>query len=168
MSRRLLRHPLGWLATGLGSGLAPVAPGTAGSIASLIPAWYLLDQPLLWLLLWCLLLPLGVWSGGWANRQLNSHDSGCIVIDEWAGQWLTLLPSVWLWPNWFALPQHAIAGFLLALVLFRVTDIVKPWPASWADGKVHGGLGVMLDDLLAAVWSAILMLICLWLWQTYR
>lgn len=75
-------------------------------------------------------------------RLSNSHDPGPVVIDEVAGQWLTLalVPPDWLY-------------YVLGFALFRLADIFKPWPASWADKKVDGGLGVMLDDVLAAVYS---------------
>lgn len=156
----LLSHPHGWIATGFGSGLSPRAPGTAGSLAALLPGWWLLQLPLPWFALSVLLVfALGCWSGQWVNRKLGAHDSGCIVIDEWVGMWITLAPlyllappagPLWLW-------------FALAFGLFRLTDILKPWPASWADRHVHGGLGVMLDDVFAAIWSALLFAAALWL-----
>jgi len=102
---------------------------------------------------------LGCWSGGWANRRLGQHDPGCIVIDEFFGQWLTLLPLLFLPTQGLARLGWLLAGF----VLFRIADIFKPWPASWADRNVHGGLGVMLDDGLAALWSgAALWLAIVW------
>lgn len=149
--RALLRHPWGWVATGLGSGLAPFAPGTFGTLAAMPLGWALLHSDP-WLHVAALLgvIVLGSLAAGWVNRRLALQDPGCIVIDEWAGLWLTLLPLWWLppqgplWPWW-----------LLAFGLFRLTDISKPWPASWADRHVKGGWGVMLDDLLAALWSAL-------------
>jgi phosphatidylglycerophosphatase A len=157
---QLLRHPLGLIATGFGSGLSPIMPGTTGSLAALLPAWWLLQLSWPWfLLVLTLVFILGCIAGAWVNNRLKLHDPGCIVIDEWVGMWITLAPlyvlkpsvgALWLW-------------FALAFVLFRITDIFKPWPASWADRAVHGGLGVMLDDVFAALWSALLFAAALWL-----
>lgn len=152
-TRQLLRHPLGWIASGAGSGLFPVAPGTAGSALALLPAWFLLPLGPAWYGLALLLcFGLGCWASGWADRVLARHDPGCIVIDEWFGQWLTLAPLLFLspvGPRW--------AWFALGFVLFRIADVLKPWPASWADEKVHGGFGVMLDDALAALYSMLVL-----------
>jgi phosphatidylglycerophosphatase A len=156
---QLLLHPLGLIATGFGSGLSPKMPGTTGSLAALLPAWWLLQLPLWWFAVVIVLtFVLGCIAGHWVNTRLKLHDPGCIVIDEWVGMWITLLPL-------YVLPPAAGALWLwiaLAFVLFRITDIFKPWPASWADRHVHGGLGVMLDDVLAAVWSALLFAAALW------
>lgn len=84
----------------------------------------------------------GVWLCGRTSRDLGVHDHGGIVWDEFAGFWLTMVaaPSGWGW---------IIAGFLL----FRLFDILKPWPISWLDRRVHGGLGIMLDDLVAGAFA---------------
>ena len=87
---------------------------------------------------------VGVWASGWFNRQSASRDSSIIVIDEVAGQWLAILPvavDLQLYP--------------VAFVLFRLLDILKPWPISWVDRRVHGGFGVMADDILAGVGAAL-------------
>ncbi|WP_374286825.1 phosphatidylglycerophosphatase A family protein [Pseudomonas fluvialis] len=135
------RNPWHFLAFGLGSGTLPKAPGTWGSLLGLAAV------PLLqWLPLWgyagVLLAAslLGIWLCGRVADDLGVHDHEGIVWDEFVGIWLTLFlaPSGWLW---------LCVGF----VLFRFFDILKPWPIGWADRHVEGGLGIMLDDLLAGL-----------------
>lgn len=144
---RLLRDPLHFLALGCGTGLAPVAPGTFGTLLA-IPLWFLLQGlPLAaYLLVLAILFFAGAWVAGRTARALGRHDHGAIVIDEVLGFLVTMTaaPQGWVW---------VLAGFLL----FRLFDIWKPWPISWADRRVHGGIGIMLDDLLAGVWA----LVCL-------
>ncbi|MDR1921264.1 MAG: phosphatidylglycerophosphatase A [Candidatus Adiutrix sp.] len=129
--------------TGLGLGLAPKAPGTFGT---------LLGLPLYWLLgglAWPLYLAavLAIFLIGWraaetAERDLGLHDAPQVVIDEAAGY----LTTMFLAP---ALPWAPLWGF----AFFRLFDILKPWPVSWADQKVPGGLGVMADDILAGLYA---------------
>jgi phosphatidylglycerophosphatase A len=143
-ARRLLRHPAGWLATGFGSGLAPRAPGTVGSLVALLPWWLWLRALPPWhyaLVLGCA-FALGVWAADRVIEQLGSPDPGVVVWDEFVGLWLALLlaPPGWAW---------MLAGF----ALFRLFDIWKPWPVRWADRAVHGGFGTMLDDLLAGAYA---------------
>ena len=144
--RALLSHPAGWVATALGAGLTPVAPGTAGSLVALLPWWFLLrDLPIGWYL--AVLVAgflLGVWACSVSDRRLGSHDQGALVWDEVIGMWITLLaaPASWWWVP---------VGF----GLFRLFDIWKPWPVRLADRRVHGGFGVMLDDVLAGVYALI-------------
>ena len=129
------------IASGAGSGLAPRAPGTFGSLAALLPWWGISALPVWAYLLVCAAaFGLGVWVSARLTREPGAEDPGWIVIDEWVGLWLALflLPAGWLW---------IVAGFLL----FRLFDIAKPWPVGWADRSVHGGLGVMLDDALAGL-----------------
>lgn len=144
----LLRHPLGWIACGFGSGLSPVVPGTAGSLAALLPWFALRELPLPWFAAALVLaFALGVWVCDWAVRAVKIADPGAVVWDEFVGQWIALAPLV-LWPYsdlWI------FAGF----VLFRLFDIAKPWPVSWADRRIPGGFGVMLDDVVAGVYAAI-------------
>ena len=153
--RILLSSPAGWLACGFGSGLAPVAQGTFGSLAALLP----------WLLLRRLPLPahvlallaafgIGVWACGAANRALQVADHRSIVWDEFVGQWVALLPLLVLVPaTGAALAWSMLAGF----ALFRLFDVWKPWPIGWLDRRVKGGLGVMVDDLLAGVFAAVVL-----------
>lgn len=138
-ARRLLVHPAGWIATGFGSGLVPVAPGTVGSLAALLPWWFLRGLSLpIWLALLVLAFGVGVWACGWAMRRLGVEDPGLVVWDEFVGLWIALLA---LPPGW----PFVVAGFLL----FRLFDVLKPWPIGWADRAIKGGLGTMLDDVLA-------------------
>ncbi|HEX4911125.1 MAG TPA: phosphatidylglycerophosphatase A [Permianibacter sp.] len=145
-----------WVAVGFGSGLAPKAPGTFGTLAALpvvSVAWWAL--PTLWYAV--LLLPLfvlGVIASERTARDFGIQDPGAIVIDEWAG----------LWAGALFLPFHWL-NVLLLFVLFRLFDIGKPWPVSWADRRVHGGLGIMLDDLLAGFMTCAVLQLG-WYWLT--
>ncbi|MDE2225179.1 MAG: phosphatidylglycerophosphatase A [Xanthomonadaceae bacterium] len=146
--RRLLSHPAGWIATALGAGLSPKAPGTAGSLVALLPWWFLLRglSPGVYLAVLVAGFLLGVWACDVSDRRLGMHDQGALVWDEVIGMWITLVavPLQWWW---------MIIGF----ALFRLFDIWKPWPVSWADRRVHGGLGVMLDDVAAGVYALIVL-----------
>jgi len=138
-------HAVHWLAFGFGSGLAPKAPGTAGSALAL-----LLFYPLsvagwpAYAAIVVISMSVGIWLCGRTARDLGVHDHPGIVWDEFVGLWLTLFlaPSGIWWP---------LAGFLL----FRLLDILKPWPIKWADGRVGGGLGIMLDDVIAGIMAAL-------------
>ena len=143
-----MRNPVLLLAFGFGSGLSPKAPGTFGSLAAL-PFFLLLGGlPLpLFLLVVGLVSVAGIWICGRAATLMGVHDHGGIVLDEFAGQWLTLLPLVPV-SNWsLATGLWVLLGF----ALFRLFDILKPWPIRWFDENVHGGLGIMVDDIAAAV-----------------
>ena len=139
----LLRRIACLVATGLGTGRLPKAPGTWGSLLALPLAWgadSTVGRP--WAMAGLLgLVILGTWA---SNAVLDGrHDPSEIVIDEVAGQWATLL----------AVPPDPLL-YGVGFVLFRVADITKPWPACWADQKVEGALGIMLDDLFAAAYAA--------------
>lgn len=137
----------GLLAFGFGSGLSPVAPGTAGSLAAMPLAIPLLFLPLpAALAMIAAAFAFGVWLCGRVGRRLGVHDHSGIVFDEFVGLWLVLVfvPAHWGW-------------WLAAFAVFRVFDAAKPWPIGWFDRRIHGGLGVMLDDLLAAGYSLALL-----------
>lgn len=138
---RLLRNPIHFLALGFGSGLAPVAPGTFGTLAAL-PVYYLLAQcsTTVYFSALAVAAVFGVAICGYTARALGVHDHPAIVWDEVVGYLITMAwaPAAWYW---------MAVGF----VLFRLFDILKPWPIRWADRRVHGGLGIMLDDVLAGV-----------------
>jgi phosphatidylglycerophosphatase A len=140
---RMLRNPLHLLSCGLGSGLSPRAPGTCGTLVA-VPLYLLLVQlPLLWYLLAVALAFIaGVFLCGYTSKALGVHDHGGIVWDEFVGYWITMIavPASWPW---------ILAGF----VLFRLFDIVKPWPVKVADAKMTGGFGIMFDDVLAGLYA---------------
>jgi phosphatidylglycerophosphatase A len=135
------RRPHHWLAYGFGSGLSPWAPGTAGTLAA-VPLYLLLRPlPLMWYLAVLLVFFLvGIWACGKTARELNAHDPSAIVWDEFLGYLVTMAaaPPGWIW-------------ILVGFALFRFFDILKPWPIRELDLRVRGGLGVILDDLLAGV-----------------
>lgn len=146
--RALTSSVAGWIACGFGSGLAPVAQGTFGSLAALLP-WLLLRHlslPLYGLVI-VLGFALGVWACNVAGRALGVDDHRSIVWDEFIGQWIALIPAL-LAPWW-----GVIAGF----ALFRLFDVWKPWPIGWLDRRLKGGLGVMVDDVVAGVFAAIVL-----------
>lgn len=150
--RVALATPTGFLAFGLGSGLSPKAPGTVGSLAALVFA-----VPLVALPLWIGFVVVvgaffvGIYLCGETATRLGVHDHGGIVWDEFVGMWLVLL-FVPFEPGWW----------LAALVLFRLFDIFKPWPIRWLDRKMGGGLGIMIDDVLAAVYALVPLLVLLY------
>lgn len=154
MNKPDLRDPLQLLAFGLGSGLAPKAPGTFGSLAALVffPLLALLSLPaFLGVVLVAALA--GIVICDHAAKALDVHDDGRIVWDEFAGQWLALTPLV---PT-LAWGATDLIWLLAGFGLFRLFDIIKPWPISHLDEKVHGGLGIMLDDLVAGVFAGLVL-----------
>lgn len=144
-SRLTMKNPWHLLATGFGSGLSPWMPGTVGSVAA-IPFWWLMSfLPLqLYSLAILLGISLGVYICHRTAKDMRVHDHGCIVWDEFIGMWITLMaiPVIeWQW---------IVAGF----VIFRILDIWKPWPIRWFDRNVQGGMGIMVDDIVAGIISA--------------
>lgn len=142
--KQLIRSPTLMLAFGFGSGLSPKAPGTMGTLAA-IPLWLLLAQlPLASYLMVVLVSAIiGVYICGAAAKTLGVHDHGGIVWDEFVGFWIAMaaLPVTW-------------TSVILGFVLFRLFDILKPWPISWLDKKVSGGFGIMIDDVIAGLAAA--------------
>lgn len=136
-----------FLGLGFGSGLAPKAPGTFGTLAA-IPLYLLLSSGgrALFLIGLVAILVAGIWICGEAARVLDSHDHPAIVWDEIAGFMVTM-----------AFVGDSIANILAGFILFRFFDIIKPWPIKWADQHVHGGMGIMLDDILAGVFAAVIL-----------
>ena len=164
----LLAHPANFIALGFGSGLSPIAPGTAGTLW----AWlaYLLLQPHLtamqmgWLIVLSALI--GWWACTVAAKNMRIADPGSIVWDEVVAFWLVL---------WLVMPA-GLWGQVVAFALFRFFDAVKPGPVGWADQLFHGmdantdsnawakaGFGIMLDDLVAA--GCTLLVIAVWRWM---
>jgi len=153
--KQILSDPILFMAFGFGSGLAKKAPGTFGTLAA-IPVYFLFAQTdsLIYSLLTLFVTVVGVRICGIAADKLGEHDFGGIVWDEIAGYLITM----WLVPlTW----QTIIAGF----ILFRFFDILKPWPIKWLDRHVHGGFGIMIDDVLAGVFAGALLLLAVdWGW----
>ena len=143
--KEILCNPIFLLAFGFGSGFAPKAPGTAGTLLAVLIHLILVNLPP-WIhgtIIFAAFF-IGIWICGRTAEYLGVHDHEGIVWDEFVGYWVMmfLVPSSWLWVSF---------GF----VLFRILDIFKPWPISVVDRQVGGGLGIMLDDLLAGVMGAV-------------
>jgi len=140
-----MKNPIHFLAFGFGSGLAPKAPGTFGTLAA-IPIYLLIAQQTLWIYLLITLIVsiAGIYICDKTSRDMGVHDHGGIVWDEIAGYLITMIAVPFSW-------TAVITGF----VLFRLFDILKPWPISWLDKKVGGGLGIMLDDIVAGLFALI-------------
>lgn len=156
--RSVFQHPLHFIAFGFGSGLLPKMPGTWGTLAA-IPLYLLIANYPLWLysLLTLLLIIFSIYISGVTARDIGVHDHPGIVIDEIVGFLLTMLalPVNWLWIS---------AGF----ILFRIFDIWKPWPIRWVDRQVKGGVGIVVDDLLAAVYAWLILQALLAAWVFYQ
>ena len=135
------RNPIHFLAFGLGIGAAPRAPGTFGTVAGLL-IYVLLPSMSVpaYLLFLALTFAFGVWLCGRTAADIGVHDHGGIVWDEFVGLWLTL----------FMAPP-GLVWLALGFLLFRVFDVLKPWPIAWCDKYVEGGLGIMIDDVLAGL-----------------
>ncbi|MDN3651659.1 phosphatidylglycerophosphatase A [Thalassotalea ponticola] len=142
-----LRHPVHFLALGFGTGLAPKAPGTVGTLAAL-PFILLLSQLSVnvYVIATVVMAIVGVWICAKASADAKVHDHGAIVWDEVVGYTITMaaIPVSW---------QSLLVGF----VIFRIFDIVKPWPISVIDKKIDGGFGIMLDDIVAGILALALM-----------
>ena len=144
------------LATWFGVGLLPKAPGTWGSFAALLMGYVIITCGGVALLVISIFLifTIGIWASNVTSNELELNDPSEIVIDEVVGQWIPLL----------IIPPSIIL-YILAFLLFRLFDIWKPWPISWADKQIKGGLGIMLDDVFAGIFAAVI----LWLSQiAYR
>jgi phosphatidylglycerophosphatase A len=142
-SRRwILASPLGLLATGFGAGFSPIAPGTAGSAVGVLLFWPLAGRPL-WMVgaAAVAVFLLGVAGATRVERHEGREDPGLVVVDEVVGMWVSLLALPFSW-------QTALAGF----VLFRVMDVVKPFPARRLE-DLPGGWGIMADDVMAGIYA---------------
>jgi phosphatidylglycerophosphatase A len=140
------------LATGFGLGYLPITPGSWASLGALPAAWAVVR-------IWGvsglaaavgLAFAVGWWAAATISKVCATEDPGTIVIDEIAGQWLVLMAA-----------HLDPLAYALALLLFRIFDIWKPWPVRWVDHHVKGGLGIMLDDLLAAVYATVSLFVLL-------
>lgn len=142
--RELIKRPVCFLGLGFGSGLAPKAPGTFGTIAA-IPIYLLMQNLSLmtYLVLTVIAFIVGIWICQKSADWLGKEDPSAVVWDEIVGYLVTMIaaPQGWQW---------VVLGF----ALFRFFDILKPWPISLADKELHGGFGIMFDDVIAGIFSA--------------
>lgn len=148
----LFRHPVHFLAFGLGSGLIRPAPGTWGTLLGLllyIPLAPLLANPWFALVFLIATFALGCHFCGKTARDLGIHDFGGIVWDEFVGIWLTLALAP---PALFA--HSPLLGYAAAFIAFRIFDILKPPPIRFFDRRIPGGFGIMLDDIIAALFAS--------------
>lgn len=143
LAKPTLSNPIHLLAFGFGSGCSPFAPGTMGTLMAVL---FYLPLSLLDVSYYAIAVVIislvGIWICDVAANDLKVHDHPGIVWDEFAGFFITMFaaPSGWLW---------IVVGF----ILFRLFDILKPWPISWLDSKVKGGFGIMIDDIIAGIFA---------------
>ena len=144
-NKAILANPIHLVAFGFGAGLSPKAPGSVGTIVAVLIYLVLPSMPpIIYAGLVLLSFFFGIWICGKTAEDLGVHDHGGIVWDEFVGYWITMFmaPSGLFW-------------VLLGFVFFRLLDIFKPWPIKWADKELAGGLGIMLDDVLAGIMGAL-------------
>jgi phosphatidylglycerophosphatase A len=138
------------IATWFGCGLSPFAPGTFGSLGALVPAILLVRyagwRPWYFAVLAVALTPLGIWAAGRRAIELGKEDPGSVVVDEVIGQWIALAGAASL--HW--------AGWIAAFALFRTFDIWKPPPVRQLE-RLHGGLGIVADDVMAGIYGALVL-----------
>ncbi len=152
ITKLILTNPVHLLSFGFGSGLSPKAPGTMGTLIA-IPLFLVMSKLTLtiYILIVIVIFGIGCWTSEKTAKALNVHDHPGIVIDEIAGYLITMImvPVTWYW-------------VLLGFLFFRLFDIWKPWPISIIDKQVKGGFGIMLDDVLAALYSLLSLHIVIW------
>lgn len=146
--RPSIANPAVLLATVFGIGWLPVAPGTWGSLIALPLGWWLMMAGGIPALSGAIVVvfAVGVWACAGYSKATSTHDARACVIDEVVGQWIVLL----------VVPLNPLI-YVGAFVAFRFFDILKPWPTGWVDRNIHGGTGVMLDDVLAGIQGAAVM-----------
>lgn len=148
-----LKNPWHLAALGFGSGLSPVVPGTMGTLMA-IPFYLLLMH--LPTYLYIVNIAICWWIGNIicqkASDAMQVHDHGGIVWDEFVGFWITMLPVLLMGLDIYSW-QLIVAGF----ILFRIFDMVKPWPISWLDKNTHGGFGIMIDDIVSGIMAAVVL-----------
>jgi phosphatidylglycerophosphatase A len=149
-------HPAALIATLFGVGRLPRAPGTWASLVALPLGWALVVGGGVPALIAAILAlcALGIWAGGRHARDIGSADPSSVVVDEVVGQWIALIGA----------PLHPLA-YLLAFALFRAFDIAKPWPISWFDRRVGGGVGIMADDVAAGLCALVVLQVALAAWR---
>jgi phosphatidylglycerophosphatase A len=155
-ARFMLSHPAHWIAQGFGSGLAPIMPGTFGTLLGwlsfvvLSARWPMLFTPMCWLAIIAAGFAVGVWACGKTGRDLGAPDHGSMVWDEIIAIWLVLV----------LISPSDIKMQFWAFLCFRFFDMVKPPPIAYFDRRYKGGFGVMWDDIVAAFYT--LLAIALW------
>ncbi len=152
--RGFLKNPIHLLALGFGAGCAPKMPGTIGTLVGMLfylPMVFYLSRPV-YIIVTIALFLLGIWICEVTEKNLGKHDHGGIVWDEIVGFLVTMIAVP---PDW----RFVLSGFLL----FRLFDICKPWPIGWLESKFPGGLGIMVDDVLAGIYALIILQIIVYL-----
>ena len=150
-----LKNPIHFLAVGFGSGLIKPAPGTWGSLVGLLLAiflWYLTASPLFFVVLSSISFILGCYLCEKTSQDLGVHDDGRIVWDE----------IVAIFCLFICLPEYNWIYYILTFLFFRLFDIIKPYPIRYFDQQLKGGLGIMFDDILAAIYSLISLYLIYW------
>lgn len=145
LAKLSLKNPIHFLALGFGTGLAPKAPGTFGTLAAL-PLYFLmmnLSLPV-FVAITLVVTIAGIWICDRAANDMQVHDHGAIVWDEVAGMLITLIAA-----------PVGLLPLAVGFILFRFFDILKPWPIMLLDRHVKGGFGIMIDDVLAGIFAAI-------------
>ena len=142
------RSPAYWIAVFFGSGLLRPAPGTWGSFAALVAGYFLFQSGIIAFVAAIVVVTIiGAFAINNIEQQTGVHDAPEIVIDEVAGMWISLLPLYFI--------EASLWWFGAAFLLFRLFDIIKPWPIGWLDRHVSGGFGVMVDDIVAGLFAII-------------
>lgn len=141
-----------FIAFGMGSGLLRPAPGTWGTVSGLLVFVLLFSflPSLITIAILAVLSVFGTWCAHRSAIKMGVHDYGGIVIDEWVGIWITL-----------AFVEPTLINLLIGFLLFRLFDIAKPWPIGWVDRHVSGGIGIMIDDVIAGLFSAGILLLAI-------
>lgn len=149
--RELIKQPIHFFSFGFGSGLMPKAPGTFGTLPAIVLVWLFASlDAAAYIGVVAFVTIIGIYLCGATAKAMGEHDSPSIVWDEIAGYMIAMIAIPVSWQS-----------LLLAFVLFRLFDILKPWPIRWLDKHVDGGFGIMIDDVLAGFFTLILMHIAL-------
>ncbi|TEW54995.1 phosphatidylglycerophosphatase A [Psychromonas sp. RZ22] len=160
-----LSNPIHFAAVGFGSGLAPKAPGTFGTLAA-IPLFYLLAMMSIeWYVATLVITSFaGFWFCHATSEAMGVHDHKAIVWDEFVGYWITMLPVLMLYPENHQGQVIPVIWVAVGFLLFRFFDVLKPFPISWLDKKVDGGFGIMIDDIVAGIISAVILFFMIQYW----
>lgn len=151
-----MKDPVLVLALGFGSGLSRFAPGTFGTLVAIPLFWFMQPLPVLYYsLITLVLFALGIVLCGVAAQRLGVHDHPGIVWDEIVGYLVTMVMA-----------PTGLTWIIVGFILFRLFDIWKPWPIGWLDAKVSGGLGIMVDDVLAGIYAALVLQLLVFLLPT--